>query len=325
MVPSSPLHGVLPVLQTPFDESGRIDELTLGREIDWVFDCGSDGVTLAMVSEILRLDYGERRELAGVVCTAVGDRGPAIISIGAESTRVAVDLAEHAQSVGAAAVMAIPPLSVSLGEIELERYYDAIATATDLPLIVQDASSYVGTCMPIGVQANLQARHGERLYFKPEAQPLGPRLSALLAATDGKARVYDGSGGIALVDTFRRGIIGTMPSADVCWAIVRMWKALCAGDYDTAYRISLPLTALIAMQTSLDGFVAIEKYLLLQQKVFVNTVCRGPVNFDLDETTSAQIDTFFSFLKSACEEATPASGGAPAQTEPGRRRAPGRP
>jgi dihydrodipicolinate synthase/N-acetylneuraminate lyase len=303
---SSPLSGVFPVLQTPFDKSGRIDDATLRREIDWVLECGADGLAVAMVSEILRLNDAERRELAVLVCSMAADR-PTVVSVGGESTRVAAAFAEHAQSIGAAAVMATPPLSVAVSEDELERYYDAIAAATELPLIVQDASSYVGTPMSLSVQVNLQARHGERLYFKPEAKPVGPRLSALLAATGGAARVYDGSGGIALIDTFRRGIVGTMPSADLCWAIVRMWQAMTAGDYDTAYRISMPLSALVAMQTSLDGFVAIEKYLLAQQKIFVNTVCRGPVDFELDETTKRQLDDLLGFLKSAYENVTPES------------------
>lgn len=312
-VSPSLLQGVFPVLQTPFDESGRIDEATLCREVDWVFECGVDGVTVAMVSEVLRLDFQERRQLASVVCAAAARHGPTIISVGAESTRVAINLAEHAQSVGASAVMAIPPLSAALSDSALESYYDSIAASTDLPVVVQDASSYVGSSIPIQVQANLLARHGERLYFKPEAQPLGPRLSALLAATDGRARVYDGSGGIALVETFRRGITGTMPSADLCWAIVRMWDALARGEYDTAYQVSLPLAALISMQTSLDIYVAIEKYLLVEQKVFLNNFCRGPGDFDLDQVTTAQIDKYFSYLKSAYEDAaaSPRSGPAP--------------
>lgn len=308
MTPTPP-GGVLPVLQTPFDDSGSIDETILRREIDWAFECGVDGVTVAMVSEVLRLDLRERRDLAALVCTAVDGRGPVIISVGAESTRVAVALAEQAQDAGASAVMAIPPLSAQPASEELERYYDSLFVATPLPVVVQDASSYVGRAMSIELQASLHSRHRGRVAFKPETQPLGPRLSALHEATGGQVSVYDGSGGIALVDTFRRGIIGTMPSTDLCWAIVRIWEHLQAGNYEPALRLSLPLIALVSMQTSLDSYVAIEKYLLVQQKIFANTICRGPVDFHLDDQTALQLDAYFSLLKAASDEVGPASKG----------------
>jgi 2-keto-3-deoxy-L-arabinonate dehydratase len=63
-----PLHGVLPVLQTPFTADLQIDRATLKREIDWAFELGGDGVVVAMVSEILRLGNQQRRELAALLC-----------------------------------------------------------------------------------------------------------------------------------------------------------------------------------------------------------------------------------------------------------------
>ena len=298
---SARLRGVFPVLPTPFDNAGAIDHRTLRREVEWVFDCGADGVTLAMVSEILRLDHNERQDLAAMVCDAAGPRGPVVVSVGAESFKVAISLARQAESVGASAVMAIPPVSTALDALALVEYFGAIAEAITIPLVVQDASSYVGSPIAVQVQRELLDHYGERIYFKPEAQPLGPRLSALLEATDGRARVYDGSGGIALIDTYRRGIVGTMPGADVCWAIVRMWHFLESGDFDAAYQLSLPLSALLAMQTGLDSYVAIEKYLLHQQKIFQNTACRGPVDYVLDPMTALQIDAYFSLLQAACD------------------------
>jgi 4-hydroxy-tetrahydrodipicolinate synthase len=300
--PALPL-GVLPVLQTPFDDSGAIDHSALQREIDWVFERGADGVTVAMVSEILRLSLEERRELAETVCSTAGTRA-AVISVGAESTRLAVDLTEHADRVGASAVMAVPPLLVALSDREIEYHYESIAGSTDLPLIVQDASAYVGRALSIDLLARLHERYGDKIGFKPEAQPLGPRLSELLQATAGKAGAYDGSGGIALVDTHRRGIIGTMPSADLCWAIVRLWEHLERGDYHAAYQLSLPLVALVSMQTSLDGYVVIEKYLLAKQKVLPNMKCRGPLGFHLDEFASRQLDTYLELLTRAYEDSS---------------------
>ena len=162
---SGQLHGVFPVLQTPFDESGAIDEFTLRHEIDWVFGCGAHGVTVAMVSEILRLEHNERRWLAEVVCNACEKKGPAVVAVGAESTKVAVSLARHAQSVGAAAVMAIPPLSVALPDSSLIEYFAAIADSVEVPVVVQDASSYVGVPIPIAVATALLDSYGDRIDF----------------------------------------------------------------------------------------------------------------------------------------------------------------
>jgi dihydrodipicolinate synthase/N-acetylneuraminate lyase len=298
------IEGVLPVLQTPFDLDGAIDEATLKREVDWVLSRGVDGVTIAMVSEVLRLDLNERQEVAARICEAVNGRGSVVVSVGAESTVVATRLAKHAQSVGATAVMAIPPLSVRAEGEELVGYYDAIVEEIEIPVVVQDASSYVGGGIPVSAMANMQARYGEKVYFKPEAQPLGPRLSALLEASGGEARVFDGSGGVALIDTFRRGIVGSMPAADVCWAVVTMWRALKRGDFDTAYRVSMPLAAMLAVQTSLGAYVAVEKYLLCRQGIFVNDICRGPVDFHVDEPTALQLDALLGILEESCGRAT---------------------
>ena len=91
------------------------------------------------------------------------------------------------------------------------------------------------------------------------ATPIGPRLSQLHDATGGRARVFEGTGGLALVDSFARGIIGTMPGADLIKAIVALWRALRDDDRARINRISLPLIAIIYMQNSLDAFLAIEK------------------------------------------------------------------
>ena len=38
------LHGVLPILQTPFTADDRIDLPTLKAEIDWAYALGADGI-----------------------------------------------------------------------------------------------------------------------------------------------------------------------------------------------------------------------------------------------------------------------------------------
>lgn len=296
------LAGVFPVFQTPYREDETIDAATLEREIDWLYDQGSNGIVMAMVSEVLRLDTAEREHLAELACRFGRPRGAVVISVGAESSRVAERYAKQAESAGAAAVMAIPPVSIAIGEDELLRYYERVLRATALPVIVQDASGYVGRPMSIELQARLLASFGDRVYFKPEATPIGPRLSQMRDATAGRARVFEGTGGIALLDSHRRGIVGTMPGADLIVGIVALWRALQAGDHARAYRLSLPISSLVALQHGLDAFLAIEKYLLVKQGVFKNTLVRGPVGFRLDDETRAEVDRLFDLVMSAAAD-----------------------
>jgi dihydrodipicolinate synthase/N-acetylneuraminate lyase len=296
------LRGVLPVFQTPWLDDETIDLETLEREIAWLYKSGANGIVMAMVSETLRLDSSEREQLAEAACRFGKERGVVVISVGAESSKVAERYAKHAENVGADAVMAIPPVSIGVGESELLTYYTRIIEAIRIPVIVQDASGYVGKPMPIAMQARLLEEFGpERVQYKPEASPIGPKLSELRDATKGRARVFEGTGGVALVDSFKRGVVGTMPGADLIRGLVPLWKALEAGHMEKADRIHGPLSALISMQTSLDGFLAVEKHLLKRQGIFHNTLVRGPLGFKLDAETTREVERQFDRMIAAAE------------------------
>ncbi len=244
------LNGVFPVVQTPFLENGAIDLDGLERELHWILDQGVSGLTTGMVSEILRLNEDERHQLAAMVTSVARERGAlAILSCGAESTRLAIRYASAAADLGAQGIMVIPPTTVSLGEEATFDYFVAIADATDLAVVVQDASAYVGQPLSIALQARLQEELGPQVYFKPEAPPLGQRLSQLREATSGAARSFEGTAGVNLVDAFHRGVIGSMPGGEVCWAIEVMWRALTTGDLEQATRINAYLALLVNVQT----------------------------------------------------------------------------
>ena len=220
--------------------------------------------------------------------------------VGAESIHEALEFARHAEGLGASAVMAIPPVSIALGGSQTTRNFAAIAREISIPLVVQDASSYVGAAIDLGVYLQLLEEFGEqRIFFKPEASPLGPNLSKLRDATGGKARIFEGSGGINLVDCYRRGIVGTMPGTDLLDGIVALWTALQAGDDERIYQLSLPICALTALQlqAGLDGFLAIEKHLLKQRGLFTNTLQVQPCGWQLDPETSAEVDRLFALLQ----------------------------
>ncbi len=288
---------LLPVFQTPYHTDESIDFDTLEQELHWLFDQGADGVVMAMVSETLRLASDERDAMAAFVCRAVQGRGTSVISAGAESAKVAERHARHAEAVGATMLMAIPPIGVVLDEEAVADYYRRLVRAVSIPLIVQDASGYVGRPLSIALQVRLMDEFGpERVMFKPEAPPLAERLAELRAASGRRAHCFEGSGGVALVETFPHGLAGTMPGADLIRGIVPLWHALQKGDQALAQRIHEPLAQLIGLQKTLDAYLAVEKHLLVRQGIFKNTVVRGPVGFHFNDEVRAEVDRLFDQL-----------------------------
>lgn len=310
MIMPKPLSGVLPIVHTPFLGDDGIDWATLQREVDWAFAQGIDGLGTGMVSELLRFTVDERRLLAEKLVEFTAGRRPVFMGVGAESTVQAVAHAKAAEAAGCDAVMATPPMTGKASETGLVAYFRALADSVDVPVIVQDASGYVGQAIPLRVYVELLDRYGnEKILFKPEASPVGPNLSALREATAGQARIFEGSGGIFLIDSYRRGIAGTMPGMEMVDGIVALWQALVAGDEELAYRLSFPIGAIVALQlqAGLDGFLAIEKHLLVKRGIFSSARRRGPYARELDSETAAEVDRLFDRLQVVLAEIGPAA------------------
>ena len=297
------LTGVFNVLQTPLTETDEIDEAVFAREIEWLLESGIDGVVLAMVSEVLRFSAEDRRKQWQLVLKLIDGRIPVVASVGAESTYIATSLAKWAEIDGAAAVMATPPSAFATLSNEIKDYYVAIIESVKIPVIVQDASNYLGQPLDISLYVDLIDKYGaERVQFKPEAKPVKERLELLRDASNGRALVFEGQGGVDLLDTYPIGIVGTMPGAEVPWALVALFKALKENNWDRARSIHTPLAKLISYQTTLDAYVAVEKYLLVKQGIFTSVRQRGPVGFILTDEMKVEIDVAFDRLKAAVDK-----------------------
>lgn len=296
---TKPLRGVLAIAHTPFTDGDEIDAASLKRSVDWSFAVGADGIGTGMVSETMKLTSDERVSLAKLLVEFVAGRGPVFAAVGAESTKQSLGFAVAAERAGCDAVMAVPPLTAKLSEAHLVDHFRALADGIGIPVVVQDASGYVGQSIPIAACVKLLDRYGpEKILFKPEAAPNGPTLSALRDATGGRATMFEGSGGIFLIDSFRRGIAGTMPGMDLLDGVVAIWKALQRGDEATAYRVYFPVCAIVALQlqAGLDGFLAVEKHLMVTRGLFPSARRRKPYGWELDDETAAEVDRLFAKL-----------------------------
>lgn len=291
-------RGIYPVLQMPLDQNENIDELALTKEINWLLELGASGFAVAMVSEVMRFSSEERRAQWQLVLKIIDDRVPLVVSVGAESTAVAVRQAKFAEADGASLLMATPPAIFPATSEEIYSYYRSILEAVNIPVVVQDASNYMGQPIEVSLYERLLAEFGaERVQFKPEAVPVKDRVVAIQNAAGGSAKVFEGQSGMDLLDTHPLGLFGTMPGSEIVWAIKALWDALEAGNLQRGQEIHEAISVLITFQTTLDAYVAVEKYLLVKQGIFTSTRQRGPVRIILDSTTKTKIDEAFENLQ----------------------------
>jgi dihydrodipicolinate synthase/N-acetylneuraminate lyase len=126
--------GVIPPVITAFDEDGNFDEGAqreiisfLTPNVQGFYPVGTYGSGPLMTVE-------ERKRVAEVVVDEVAGRVPVIIHIGAINTAQAVELARHAESIGADGVGAIPPYYYRYPEKDLLDYFRALIGAVDIPV-----------------------------------------------------------------------------------------------------------------------------------------------------------------------------------------------
>jgi 4-hydroxy-tetrahydrodipicolinate synthase len=129
-------HGSMPALITPFKD-GKIDEQAFRALIDWQITAGSHGlVPVGTTGEGPTLSHEEHRRAVDICVDEARGRVPVIAGAGSNNTLEAIDLARHAQKVGADAVLIVTPYYNKPNQEGLYRHFKAINDSIDIPIII---------------------------------------------------------------------------------------------------------------------------------------------------------------------------------------------
>jgi 4-hydroxy-tetrahydrodipicolinate synthase len=152
-------HGSLAALITPMREDGAIDEAALRNFIEWQIAEGTDGLApVGTTGESPTLSHEEHKLVVELTVKVAKGRVPVIAGAGSNATAEAVELARHAASVGADAVLVVTPYYNKPTQEGLFLHYSAIADAVDLPIIIYNIPSRSVIDMSVETMARL-ARH----------------------------------------------------------------------------------------------------------------------------------------------------------------------
>ncbi len=224
--PSTALRGILPIVYTPFDADGRIDEEDLERLVDYLIGQGAHGLAaVGGASECHKLTFEERTWLAERTVAFARGRVPVVVGTSATNTADTVALSRHAESIGARAVFATPPLFGAVTPDTLRYHYGAVAGAVGIPVMVQDAQVSVAPA-----QVARLAEHFPNVSYAKEEAPLdaGHRISELKRL---RPELNVLSGGSYLLDDLARGAQGAIPGSVGVGDLARAYDLWMAGDH----------------------------------------------------------------------------------------------
>lgn len=243
-----PFSGVFPIAPTAFDEEGALDLESQRRVLDYLIDAQVDGICiLANYSEQFSLSDYERDQLTDACLSHVAGRVPVIVTTSHFSSRVAAERSSRAQDAGASMVMLMPPYhgaTLRVGEPAIRGYFETVAAAIDVPIMVQDAP-VSGTALPAAFLAQLAREIEQVSYFKLEVPGAAVKLRELIRlGGEGVEGPFDGEESITLIPDLDAGATGTMPSSllpDVLGTVVRTYLDGRREEAIALYERHLPL------------------------------------------------------------------------------------
>ncbi len=151
-------EGIIPPLITPFTEKGEIFEEGLRNLIGFqvekgvkgLFICGTYGSGPLMTVE-------QRKRVAEITVDQACGKVAIIVHVGSSSVDNVLELARHAEEVGADAVASVPPFYYAYDDESVLSFYKQLLSAVDIPVFVYNNPARSG----IAISSELLRRLAE--------------------------------------------------------------------------------------------------------------------------------------------------------------------
>jgi 4-hydroxy-tetrahydrodipicolinate synthase len=249
--------GVNPALVTPFTRDDGIDEEALREllrfvrpHVDGVVPCGTTG-------EFVYMSHPERRRALEICVDEVGGEMSIIAGTGAPSTREAIELARHAEEVGATACLVVTPYYLHPSDKGVYQHFYEVAKAIELPVILYNIPQTVDAQIPREVLEDL-SEIDNIVGLKDSSGDL-PYMMEVLEMTQGRLDVLVGHDEVVL-PALAGGCSGMiLASAQVfpeVWQEV--FRLVRAGDLDGARQEQKRVQKLARIFVRYGGGVAVK-------------------------------------------------------------------
>ena len=278
--------GSFPALVTPFT-NGELDLETLKKLVEWHIGEGTNGfVPVGTTGESPTLTHAEHESVVEEVVRATAGRVPVIAGAGSNNTLEAIRLAQHAEKVGADAILVVTPYYNKPTQRGLIAHFTAVHDCCELPIIIYNipgrsvvdmTPATMGELAKLPRIAGVKDATGDLARVSQQRSTCGPDFIQL-SGEDATALGFNAHGGVGCISV----------TANVAPKLCAEFQAATlAGDYAKALEYQdklMPLHEAIFVEPGLVG----AKYAMSRLGLCSDEV-RLPLT-GLTDDTKAQID-----------------------------------
>lgn len=207
---SQPRFGrLLTAMVTPFSQDGALDLAAAGDLARYLVEQQTnDGVVVnGTTGESPTTTEDEKFATVDAVLQAVGDRAHVIAGVGSFDTAHTVRMARRAKDVGAHGLLVVCPYYSRPTQAGIVAHFEAVADATDLPVMMYDIPGRTGVAMAPETLERLAA-HPNIIAVKDAKGDL-VSSAQVIAATDLDYYSGDDALTLPLLSIGAKGVVGT--------------------------------------------------------------------------------------------------------------------
>jgi 2-keto-3-deoxy-L-arabinonate dehydratase len=270
------LFGVVPIVPTPFTEDEEIDEEALRRLIDFAIAGGIKAVCLpAYASEFYKLSDEEKLRVVKVAVEHAAGRIKIVAQSNSPSLKIAIRLAQANVKAGASVISLAVPRIFGLPEASIREYLSGfLKSVPNTPVLVQDFNPG-GSSISVGFIKELMATHPNFKYLKLEEPLCAPKFEEIIKATGGNVGLFEGWGGLYMLELTPLGIAGVMPGLAVADILQKVFVLRREGQDARAFDLFEKVMPQIFFSLqNMELFHYAEKELLIARGVLKNSIAR---------------------------------------------------
>lgn len=237
--PHAFFSGSITALITPMNQDGSLDFASFENLVDWQIREGTSALcAVGTTGECPTLSHHEHHAVVESAVKTASGRVPIIAGAGSNSTAESITLAQHAERVGASAVLVVTPYYNKPTQEGLYRHFMAVADAISIPIILYNIPSRSIIDISVSTMARL-AKHGNIIGVKDSTtdlmRPLQVRAAIekpfnQLSGEDGTSVAFLATGGdgcISVTSNIAPALCATVQTA---WKEGRVQEAMALQD-----------------------------------------------------------------------------------------------